>query len=71
MGQSSDLCHRIAIQYMLMIEFTTTPMEFSIEEKKTQSLLLAQDRIMDILYLGTLQSVHAGVHIDNFSVGGI
>lgn len=71
MGQSSDLCHRIAIQYMLMIEFTTTPMEFSIEEKKTQSLLLAQDRIMDILYLVTLQSVRAGVHIDNFSVGGI
>jgi hypothetical protein len=56
---------------MLMIEFTTTPMEFSIEEKKTQSLLLAQDRITDILYLGTLQAVHAGVHIDNFSVGGI
>jgi len=56
---------------MLMIEFTTTPMDFSIEEKKTQSLLLAQDRIMDILYLVTLQAVHAGVHIDNFSVGGI
>jgi len=52
-------------------ETLMAPYDFSEEEKKTQSLLLCQDCVMDLMFVGLLNAARAGADIEDCAIRGI
>lgn len=57
--------------YDQTMETLMAPYDFSEEEKKTQSLLLCQDCVMDLMFIGLLNAARAGADIEDCTVRGI
>jgi len=57
--------------YDQTMETLMAPYDFSEEEKKTQSLLLCQDCVMDLMFVGLLNAARAGADIEDCTVRGI
>ena len=57
--------------YDQTMETLMAPYDFSEEEKKTQSLLLCHDCVMDLMFVGLLNAARAGADIEDCTVRGI
>ena len=57
--------------YDQTMETLMAPYDFSEEEKKTQSRLLCQDCVMDLMFVGLLNAARAGADIEDCTVRGI
>jgi len=57
--------------YDQTMETLMAPYDFSEEEKKTRSLLLCQDCVMDLMFIGLLNAARAGADIEGCTVRGI
>ena len=57
--------------YEQIMETLMAPYDFSEEEKKTRSLLLCQDCVMDLMFIGLLNAARAGADIEDCTVRGI
>ena len=57
--------------YDQTMETLMAPYDFSEEEKKTQSLLLCQDCVMDLMFVGLLNAARAGADIEDCTIRGI
>ena len=57
--------------YDQTMETLMAPYDVSEEEKKTQSRLLCQDCVMDLMFVGLLNAARAGADIEDCTVRGI
>ena len=57
--------------YDQTMETLMAPYDFTEEEKKTRSLLLCQDCVMDLMFIGLLNAARSGADIEGCAIRGI
>lgn len=57
--------------YLQVVETLTTPIYFSPDEKKEQSIMYSNAYALDTLFFGMLRARMAGVNISDCSIHGV